>query len=144
MKSREHMSRVSEPVLAHTLHHQRRPQRHMRYEPTVVYMLAEQARSQGVDLHAAPGPWRASVRQLGRPGRRSLDVIPVVTNEQTEVMVDTVEHAADVAGLLNWCGVHELNPVPDLTPPPVPTDAWVGVADHGGRPVEISREAVLH
>ena len=70
MRSREHISRVSEPVLAQTLHHQRRPQRHMRYEPTVVYMLAEQARSQGVDLQAAAGPWRAAALQLGRPGRR--------------------------------------------------------------------------
>jgi hypothetical protein len=33
-------------------------------------------------------------------------------------MVDTAERAHDVAGLLNWCGVHELDPVPELTPPP--------------------------
>ncbi len=33
-------------------------------------------------------------------------------------MVDTTERASDVAGLLNWCGVHELDPVPELTPPP--------------------------
>jgi hypothetical protein len=32
-------------------------------------------------------------------------------------MVDTEEHAADVAGLLNWCGVHDLEPIPELTPP---------------------------
>jgi hypothetical protein len=32
-------------------------------------------------------------------------------------MVDSREHAADVAGLLNWCGVRELDPVPDLVPP---------------------------
>ena len=115
---REHVSRVSGPVLTNTLRHQRQPTRHMRYEPTVVYMLAEQARSHGVDLAAAAGPWRAGERRLTRPGRRSLDVIPLVTNEHTEVMVDTREHAAEVAGLLNWCGVHDLNPIPELTPPP--------------------------
>jgi hypothetical protein len=25
----------------------------------------------------------------------------------------------DVAGLLNWCGVHELEPVPELTSPTI-------------------------
>jgi hypothetical protein len=33
-------------------------------------------------------------------------------------MVDTMEHAVDLSGFLNWCGVDELDPVPDLTPPP--------------------------
>jgi hypothetical protein len=33
-------------------------------------------------------------------------------------MVDTMEHATEVAGLLNWCGVEDLDPVPDLIPPP--------------------------
>jgi hypothetical protein len=41
----------------------------------------------------------------------------VVTNGETEVMVDTMEHAVEVSGLLNWCGVDHLEPVPDLTPP---------------------------
>lgn len=118
MKSREHVSRVSAPVLTSTVRHQRQPTEHLRYEPTVVYMLAEQVRAHGVNLLSAPGPWRASQRRLARPGRRSLDVIPVVTNDRTEVMVDTMERAADVAGLLNWCGVHDLNPVSELTPPP--------------------------
>jgi hypothetical protein len=80
--------------------------------------MAQQARSSGVNLASAPGPWRASQRRIRRPGRNSLTVIPVVTNEQTEVMVDTPARAEDVAGLLNWCGVHDLNPIPDLTPPP--------------------------
>jgi hypothetical protein len=44
-------------------------------------------------------------------------MIPVITNEHTVVVVDTPERAEDVAGLLNWCGVHDLNPIPDLTPP---------------------------
>jgi hypothetical protein len=82
-----------------------------------VYHLAEQAKSRGAELHRAHGPWRAHERRARRPGRQSLHSIPIVTNERTEVMVDTAEHAADVAGLLNWCGVHELEPVPALVPP---------------------------
>jgi hypothetical protein len=84
---------------------------------SVVYHLAEQAKSRGVELHRAPGPWRARERRITRPGRNSLHTIPIVTNERAEVMVDTAEHASDVAGLLNWCGVHELEPVPGLVPP---------------------------
>ncbi|HET6578725.1 MAG TPA: hypothetical protein VFG66_10395 [Gemmatimonadales bacterium] len=87
------------------------------YEPRVVYQLAERARSQGVDLKGAVGPWRAGRRQIRRRGRASLHEIAVVTNEHTAVVVDSAERAADVAGLLNWCGVHELDPVPSLTPP---------------------------
>jgi hypothetical protein len=86
----------------------------------VVYHLAEQAKSRGVELHRAPGPWRARERRITRPGRNSLHTIPIVTNERAEVMVDTPEHASDVAGLLNWCGVHELEPVPGLVPPAAP------------------------
>ena len=82
-----------------------------------VYHLAEQAKSRGVKLHGTHGPWRACERRTRRPGRNSLHTIPIVTNERTEVMVDTAEHASDVAGLLNWCGVHELDPVPELIPP---------------------------
>jgi hypothetical protein len=117
MKSKEYVSTLSAPVLQTTLRNQRQPEAHLRYEPTVVYHLAEQAKSQGVDLSQAEGPWRVDSRELGRPGRNSVDCIPIVTNETTAVMVDTEEHAADVAGLLNWCGVHELEPIPELTPP---------------------------
>ena len=67
-------------------------------------------------MDQAEGPWRPDARALSRPGRNSLHNIPVVTNEHTEVMVDTAEHAADVAGLLNWCGVYELEPIPELAP----------------------------
>ena len=42
------------------------------YEPHAVYRLAERARSQGVDLAAALGPWRADKRQFQRQGRTSL------------------------------------------------------------------------
>jgi hypothetical protein len=82
------------------------------YEPTLVYLLAERARADGVDLDRATGPWRADRR------RRNLEDVPVVTNGRTGVMVDTMEHAAAVAGLLNWCGVLDLNPVPELVPSP--------------------------
>jgi len=43
--------------------------------------------------------------------------LPIVTNGMAQVMVDTMEHARDLAGLLNWCGIEELDPVPDLVPP---------------------------
>jgi hypothetical protein len=88
-----------------------------RYEPRAVYRLAEDAKARGVDLGGVRGPWRPGRRPIRRRGRTSLHLIPVVTNERTAVMVDTDERAADVAGLLNWCGVHELDPVPELTPP---------------------------
>jgi hypothetical protein len=117
MRSKEFVSTLSAPVLQRTVRNQRGPKARLRYEPMVVYHLAEQAKAKGVDLSQAEGPWRADARPLDRPGRNSLDSIPIVTNERTEVMVDTEEHAADVAGLLNWCGVHELEPLPDLTPP---------------------------
>jgi hypothetical protein len=116
MRSKEFVSSLSAPVLQNTLRNQRHPSQRSRYEPTAVYYLAEQAKANGVDLDQAEGPWRPDARALSRPGRNSLHNIPVVTNEHTEVMVDTPEHAADVAGLLNWCGVKELEPIPELTP----------------------------
>jgi hypothetical protein len=115
-RSKEFVSTVSEPVLQNTIRYQRQTGQRSRYEPIAVYYLAEQAKANGVELEQAEGPWRADARALSRPGRNSLHNIPVVTNEHTEVMVDTAEHAVDVAGLLNWCGVHELEPIPDLTP----------------------------
>ena len=117
MRSQEYVSTLSEPLLQNTLRNQREPKQRMRYEPTVVYHLAEKTKARGVDLSQADGPWRADARPLERPGRNSLDWIPTVTNEHTEVMVDTAEHATDVAGLLNWCGIEELEPVAALTPP---------------------------
>jgi hypothetical protein len=117
MKSKEFVSSLSAPLLQSTIRRQRERRERLRYEPTVVYHLAEQVKASGVDLDQAEGPWRVEERALGRPGRNSFDAIPIVTNEQTEVMVDTAEHACDVAGLLNWCGVHELDPIPELTPP---------------------------
>ena len=117
MRSKEFVSTLSAPVLQSTVRNQRQPNARIRYEPIVVYHLAERAKAQGVDLSQAEGPWRVDSRELDRPGRNSIDCIPIVTNETTAVMVDTQEHAADVAGLLNWCGVHELEPIPDLTPP---------------------------
>ena len=116
MRSKEIVSRLSGPVLENTIQNQRQPKARMRYEPTVVYFLAEQAKASGVELDQAEGPWRTTERELSRPGRNSLHSIPIVTNEHTELMVDTAEHACDVAGLLNWCGVDDLKPVPELTP----------------------------
>jgi hypothetical protein len=85
--------------------------RQRRYDPTWAYGLADRARSAGVDLDAAPGPWRAGLR------RHRLELISVVTNDRTEIMVGSMERAVDVAGLLNWCGLDDLKPVPDLRPP---------------------------
>jgi hypothetical protein len=119
MRSKEFVSTLSQPVLQSTLRNQRDPNARLRYEPIAVYHLAERAKASGVDLTRVEGPWRADARRLARPGRNSLDCIPIVTNETTAVMVDTAEHASDVAGLLNWCGVHELEPVADLQPPGV-------------------------
>jgi hypothetical protein len=56
-------------------------------------------------------------RALKRPGRNRIPVLPIVTNGIAQIMVDTMEHARDVAGLLNWCGINELDPVSDLVPP---------------------------
>jgi hypothetical protein len=93
-------------------------ERRCRYQPKAMYEMAEQLRRQGVDFVRSSGPWRAVARALSRPGRARQAVLPIVTNGVTQVMVDTLEHARDVAGLLNWSGVDELNPVADLVPPP--------------------------
>lgn len=92
--------------------------RRRRYQPWAVYHLAESLRQRGVDLAKRTGPWQAVGQSLRRPGRNGLELIPIVTNGFAQVMVDTMEHATDLAGLLNWCGVDDLDPVPDLVPPP--------------------------
>jgi hypothetical protein len=93
-------------------------ERRRRYEPKAIYQLAESLRRQGMDLAKSSGPWRVVARALERPGRNRIPVLPIVTNGLAQVMVDTMEHARDMAGLLNWCGVDDLDPVPDLVPPP--------------------------
>lgn len=93
-------------------------ERRRRYQPWAVYTLAESLRQRGVDLAKRAGPWQVVSRRLRRPGRNGLPVLPIVTNGLAQVMVDTMEHATDLAGLLNWCGVDDLDPVPDLVPPP--------------------------
>ena len=85
-----------------------------RYEPTPVYALAEHMKREGVELHLVDGPWRPIRLPLRRPGRNAEKAIPIVTNGVTELAVDTAEHAVDVSGLLNWCGVDHLEPVPNL------------------------------
>jgi hypothetical protein len=88
------------------------------YEPTAVYHLAARLKASGIDLDRANGPWRVRERRIALPGV-GLHAMAIVTNESAVFLVDTREHAVDVAGLLNWCGVHELEPVPDLTPPTI-------------------------
>jgi hypothetical protein len=92
--------------------------RRRRYEPAAIYHLIDSLHRRGVDLATSSGPWRAIAQALQRPGRKGLPVLPIVTNGLAQVMVDTMEHARDLAGLLNWCGVDDLDPVPDLVPPP--------------------------
>jgi hypothetical protein len=82
-----------------------------------VYALAEQLKREGVELHKVHGPWRPIRRRLRRPGRNTDNMIPIVTNGLAELAVDTAERAAEVSGLLNWCGVDHLEPVPNLRPP---------------------------
>ena len=91
--------------------------RRRRYQPRAIYHLTESLRRQGVDLATRSGPWRAVARALQRQGRNRIPILPIVTNGLAQVMVDTMEHARDVAGLLNWCGIDDLDPVPDLVPP---------------------------
>ena len=95
-----------------------RPDRRRRYQPTAAYYLAESLRRRGIDLARRSGPWRVVARALNRPGRNRISVLPIVTNGMAQVMADTMEHARDLAGLLNWCGIDNLDPVPDLLPPP--------------------------
>jgi hypothetical protein len=92
--------------------------RRRRYEPKAAYALAESLRRQGMDLATNSGPWRVIARALKRPSRDRGAILPIVTNGFAQVMVDTMEHARDLAGLLNWCGIEDLDPVPDLVPPP--------------------------
>jgi hypothetical protein len=89
-----------------------------RYEPTAVYHLAARLKASGVDLDQASGPWRVRERRIPLPGV-GLHAMSVVTNENATFLIDTREHAVDVAGLLNWCGVHDLEPVPELTSPTI-------------------------
>jgi hypothetical protein len=93
-------------------------ERRRRYEPAAAYALAASLRRRGIDLASGTGPWRVVARHLGRAGRHGLGVLPIVTNGLAQLMVDTMDHAADLAGLLNWSGVDDLDPVPDLVPPP--------------------------
>ena len=96
----------------------RRSRERGRYEPTAVYHLAARLKASGVDLDQASGPWRVRERRIPLPGV-GLHAMSVVTNESAAFLIDTREHAVDVAGLLNWCGVHELEPVPELSSPTI-------------------------
>jgi hypothetical protein len=88
-----------------------------RYEPAVVYALAERLKQEGVELHKVPGPWRPARRRLRRLGRNAERHIPLVTNGVVEIAVDTAEHAVDLSGFLNSSGVDHLEPVANLRPP---------------------------
>lgn len=95
----------------------RRPPRTRRYEPIALYALASSLKREGVDLQSSRGPWRPIRRALRRPGRNAERAVPIVTNGNVEIVVDTAEHAADLSGFLNSAGVQHLEPVPNLRPP---------------------------
>jgi hypothetical protein len=105
------------PTPLHSQRHRAEQVRLRRYEPTPVYVLAEHLKREGVELHKVHGPWHPIRRSLRRLGRNAQQAIPIVTNGATELAVDTAERAVDVSGLLNWCGVDQLEPVPNLRPP---------------------------
>ena len=88
-----------------------------RYEPEVVYAMADNLKREGLDLHSVRGPWRPLLRALRRPGRNAEHTVPIVTNGMVEIAVDTAEHAADLSGFLNSAGLDHLDPVPNLRPP---------------------------
>lgn len=88
-----------------------------RYEPTPVYVLAERLKRSGINLQQAYGPWYATGRLLRRLGRNAERAIPIVTNGVAEIVVDTAEHAVDLSGFLNLCGIEHLDPIPNLRPP---------------------------
>ena len=88
-----------------------------RYVPQGVYLLAERLKRDGVALAGVIGPWRAVRRALQLPGRDAEKAIPVVTNGVADIAVDTAEHAIELSGVLNWCGVDHLEPVATLRPP---------------------------
>ena len=77
--------------------------RTQRYVPQGAYLLADRLKREGVALWGVRGPWRAVLR--------------VVTNGVAAIAVDTAERAADLSGLLNWCGVDHLEPVANLRAP---------------------------
>jgi hypothetical protein len=91
--------------------------RAQRYEPTLMYVMAEHLRRDGVDLHNVDGPWHPVRRLLRRPGRNAERAIPIVTNGIVDIAVDTAEHAADLSGFLNSAGLDHLDPAPNLRPP---------------------------
>jgi hypothetical protein len=93
-------------------------ERRTRYQPAAIYDLMDSLHRRGVDLATSSGPWRVIAHALKRPGREGVPFLPIVTNGLSQVMVDTMEHARDLAGLLNWSGVDDLDPVADLVPPP--------------------------
>jgi hypothetical protein len=92
-------------------------QRTQRYVPQGVYLLAERLKRQGVALSGVRGPWRPARLSLQRTGKFAEKVIAIVTNGVADIAVDTAEHAVDLSGLLNWCGVDHLEPVATLRPP---------------------------
>ena len=111
------MPRPSNPSKAAASLRGRTGSRAQRYEPTLMYAMAEHLRRDGVDLRNLDGPWHPIRRLLRRPGRNAEQAIPIVTNGVVDIAVDTAEHAADLSGFLNSAGLDHLDPAPNLRPP---------------------------
>jgi hypothetical protein len=111
-----HAPTSSEPVFSQEVS-MAKQQRTRRYEPAVLYVLAERMKREGVRLHEVPGPWRPTRRSLRRRGRNAERDIPLITNGAVEIAVDTAEHAVDLSGFLNATGIAHLDPAPNLRPP---------------------------
>jgi len=100
-----------------TVEDQMASERTQRYVPHGVYVLAERLKREGVALAGVRGPWRPVLRSLSRLGRNAEKAISVVTNGVAAIAVDTAERAADLSGLLNWCGIDHLEPAVNVRPP---------------------------
>ena len=84
------------------------------YVLSCILAFVERVKRMGVKLGLTRGPWHTAEQRYPTPNASQVEIVPVVTNGRTAMMVDTMEHAIDIAGLLNWCGIKQLNPVAAL------------------------------
>src|ERR1041385_8395109 len=76
-----------------------------------ILSFVERVKRMGIRLGLKHGPWHTAEQPTPGSGPSEVKMVPVVTNGRTSLLVDTMEHAIDIAGLLNWCGITQLNPV---------------------------------
>jgi hypothetical protein len=105
--NRDEIRRKTITDLRTTLAHQQRGRLRYRHEPTVVHRLLDVLKEDGMELGAMRGPWSISAVQLRRRGRGA-PVIPCVERGQTRLFAASEERARELAGLLNWCEIEEV------------------------------------